>query len=304
MSGSAPLSIASMSFEKKQVMTDDQIPLTYYVRGNPLGPTVLICNGWGARHTYFLPIITHFEDRFRFIAWDYRGQYNSGRPQEKEPDLSILRHARDGMMILETEGVEHCHGIAWSMGCQVILEMIKKLPFSFESLALHNGYSGKTIKKGIPNLVPLQVVIQALKAVATQGSLLKEIAKSASQQNWVIEALTQVGLFHPKLDRTHMKNMFYDISRLDLALSIEQLLELQKHQACQVLPKITCPTLLLYANKDLLVPFSEAERMAEKINKAEINSIEGGSHYALWEFPEQFQHALEHFWPKPTIRPS
>ena len=173
MTGSSSLSIASMSFEKKQMMAEDQIPLTYYMRGNPSGPTVLICNGWGARHTYFLPIITQFEDRYRFLAWDYRGQYNSGRPQKHKPDLSIARHAQDGLTIMAHEQIEHCHGLAWSMGCQVVLEMMTKSPYRFESLVLHNGYSGKTLKKGTPNLVPLQLVIQALKAVATQGSLLK-----------------------------------------------------------------------------------------------------------------------------------
>jgi pimeloyl-ACP methyl ester carboxylesterase len=295
---SPTLSIASMNFEKKQILAEDDTPLTYYVRGNPLGPAILICNGWGARHTYFLPIITHFESQFRFIAWDYRGQYNSGRPQGQEPNLSILRHAEDGILILEKEHVEHCHGLAWSMGCQVLLEMSKKAPFHFESLALHNGYSGKTITKGIPSLMPLQVVIKSLKAIATQGSLLKEIVKSASKQNWVIEALTQIGLFHPKLERTQMKNMFYDLSRLDLALSIDQLLELQRHQACQVLHQITCPVLLLYGNKDMLVPFSEAERMAEKIKTAHTVCIEGGSHYSLWEFPHLFQKALTDFWDK------
>ena len=90
--------------------------------------------------------------------------------------------------------------------------------------------------------------------------------------------------------------MFYDLSRLDLALSIDQLLELQRHQARQVLHKITCPALLLYGDKDMLVPFSEAERMAEKIPTAKTVRIEGGSHYSLWEFPEQFQDALEQFW--------
>ncbi len=295
---SSTLSVASMNFEKKQLMAEDQTPITYYTRGNPKGPVVLICNGWGARHTYFLPIITHFEDRYRFLAWDYRGQYNSGRPQGQTPNLSILRHAKDGLLILEKENIDHCHGLAWSMGCQVLLEMSKKTPFHFESLSLHNGYSGKTIKKGIPTLMPLQVVIKSLKAIATQGSLLKEIAKSASKQNWVIEALTQIGLFHPKLERTQMKTMFYDLSRLDLALSIDQLLELQRHQACQVLHKITCPVLLLYGNKDMLVPFSEAERMAEKIPTAQTICIEGGSHYSLWEFPEQFQAGLESFWQK------
>ena len=61
------------------------------------------------------------------------------------------------------------------------------------------------------------------------------------------------------------------------------------------LPEIAAPTLVISGDKDLMTPLRGSRVLAERIPNAELVVIPDGTHFALYEFPEVVNEALERF---------
>src|SRR5689334_9975119 len=107
-------------------------------------PILLMANGLGATVDAYRFIVSRFSSTFRFVSWDYRGLYGSGRPLRGYDALAVADHAKDAFAVLEAVGAKgEVHALGWSMGVQVLLEMLREKPEAFETLVLHNGVAGR-----------------------------------------------------------------------------------------------------------------------------------------------------------------
>jgi pimeloyl-ACP methyl ester carboxylesterase len=69
----------------------------------------------------------------------------------------------------------------------------------------------------------------------------------------------------------------------------------QAHDAQDRVSGLTCPTLVVGSDEDVLVPLSYSRSLAESIPGARLEVIEGAGHGALVERPEAFRAAIEPF---------
>ena len=67
----------------------------------PDAPVLLLANGLGATVTAYRYLLTRFSRTFRFVSWDYRGLYASGRPVGGYDSLDVACHAKDALAVLE-----------------------------------------------------------------------------------------------------------------------------------------------------------------------------------------------------------
>lgn len=281
------------ALKQRYFTSHDGTPIGYQVCGNPEGVPLLLANGLGGTATAYRFIIHRFGGTFRFLSWDYRGMYTSGRPLSGYDGLSIQDHARDAIALLEHEGVERCFALGWSMGVQVLLEMARDVGDRLDGLVLHNGVPGAPYKTlaGVPYFAELTPrLLEKLQRI--DGAVMR-LVRFAVDFGPFIEIMCRLGLCHHELDREVFREIAANFKQLDMHLYLEALKKLGEHDASDVLPHISCPTLLLAATHDRMTPLSVMERMAQKIPDAELKVIPGGTHYAAVEFPELINRFLE-----------
>ncbi len=77
----------------------------------------------------------------------------------------------------------------------------------------------------------------------------------------------------------------------------------QRPDSTDLLPQITCPTLVVVGEEDALTPPADAQLMAERIPSAQLLTIPHASHLSNLEQPEAFNQALSHFLEQALLTP-
>ncbi|MCC7070852.1 MAG: alpha/beta fold hydrolase [Deltaproteobacteria bacterium] len=262
----------------------------------PDAPVLLLANGLGATVTAYRYLLTRFSRTFRFVSWDYRGLYASGRPVGGYDSLDVACHAKDALAVLEALGLDEVHALGWSMGVQVLIELYRHAPDRFATLVLHNGVAGRPwdsvagteLFKGLmdPVLAASQRVDFAIE---------RAVARVVDWEGFLPLAM-RAGLVSRELDREVFLDVAGGFKTLDMHLYIELLRRLGRHDAYDVLPQIAVPTLILQGAKDVLTPLATAERMARAIPGAQLAVLPGGTHYAAVEMPDELNRYLARFW--------
>jgi pimeloyl-ACP methyl ester carboxylesterase len=282
-----------LEVEEHRVESFDGTEIAYHVVGE--GKPVLLCNGLGGSWMAWSHQIRYFQDRYRFISWDYRGLYRSGPP----PDLDALRvsdHMRDGLAVLTAEGVDRAALIGWSMGVQVALEMCGRHPDRVSALTLVNGVSGQ----------PWNTVLN----LGLMGDVLPPVIRGIGAFPRVAEAITRrlvnipetvtwakrIGLAAKTLDEDIFHQLAGSFADLDMKVYMRVLELLGEHDATRLLDEVDVPSLVIAGDKDLFTPRSAAERMARRIPGAELLVVPGGTHYLAVEYPELVNLRIEKFY--------
>lgn len=278
--------------EARRFVAADGTEIAYQVFGD--GPPLLLCNGLGGRWSVWAQQIAYFRDRYRILCWDYRGLYDSGRP-DSLGKLTVRNHAEDALRLLEEEGVDRFALVGWSMGVQVGLELFRLAPEKIASLAFVNGVAGRpwdyvfsisAIGRFLPQVFRgLGAVPGVVEAVVAQAARLPETAR------WT----KRVGLAAGSVDEETLSEIIEDFGQLDMRTYVRTLEMLGEHDAWDLLPQIDVPTLIVVGSRDLLTPRAAAERMARRIRGAEVMIVPGATHYAMLEYPEMLNLRLEKF---------
>jgi pimeloyl-ACP methyl ester carboxylesterase len=294
---------APIELERRNIASFDGTPLQMQLFGRRGAPLVLLANGLGATVMAYRFVLARFAKELRFVSWDYRGLYGSGRPVGGYQALTVEHHARDALAVLEAvyedEGRPHeHHALGWSMGVQVLLELQRHAPASTRSLILHNGVPGRpwsTLGGRFDS--PLRFVVDPLLAGSQRlDGLLHQAVRRAVDWRGFVPTAIRLGLVHHELRREVFHDVAQGFKLLDMHLYIEQLRQLGRHDAFDVLPLVRCATLILQGTADLMTPMVVAQRMAHTIPAAELVLIPGGTHYAAVEMPELINDELERFW--------
>lgn len=293
----APLSYAPNQrppVQQGTFVSYDGTPIGYQLFGNPDGVPLLLANGLGGNYSAFRFIVHRFRHCFRFISWDYRGIYTSGRPLSGYDGLSVEHNARDGLFLLrEVLGIDRCFALGWSKGVQILIETVRHAPELFEGLVLHNGVAGKPYETLAGTARFKEITPAVMRRLQRVDGLLTRTVRWAAEWPWLIPVLSRAGFVHQDLDREVFRDMAGNFKQLDMHLYLEALLKLGEHDAREALPSLGMPTLILASTHDRLTPLVVAEEMAERIPDCELKVIPGGTHYAAVEFPELINRHIE-----------
>ncbi len=289
-----------IAFEQRTLPSFDGTPLGVQVFGPPGAPVLLLANGLGATVNAYRFVIERFRRTFRFVSWDYRGLYSSGRPLRGYRALAVEDHARDALAVLDAVGAdaggaEEVHALGWSMGVQVLLELQRLAPERTDTLVLHNGVPGRPWATFAGGALKKLVDPMLAGAQRVDGALERAVHGVVSWSGFIPAAI-RLGLVHHDLDREVFSEVAQGFKQLDMHLYVEILRKLGEHDAYDVLPRVRCPTLILQGTEDRMTPLSAARRMAAEIPAARLVMLAGGTHYAAVEMPALVNEHLEEFW--------
>lgn len=279
--------------EERRVRSFDGTDIAYHVVGH--GRPVLLCNGLGGSWVAWTHQIRYLQDRYRFISWDYRGLYRSGPPAVPGA-LQIDAHARDGLAVLDAEGIESAALLGWSMGVQVALETFHIAPERVVNMTLLNGVSGQ-IYESVMNLGFLdKVAPPVLRALGGQARLVEAVVRQAVRFPGTVQLAKALGMAAGTLDEEIFRALAASFKDLDMGIYMKLLELLGEHDATPFLPEVSVPVLVVAGDRDIMTPQAAAARMAAAIPGAELMVIAGGTHYAAVEYPELVNLRVEKFW--------
>lgn len=283
--------------KQKYFKTYDGTKIGYQVVGKGKD-VIVLCNGLGGSMIAWSPIYNKFGDRFKFIAWDYRGLFTSEPPTDLE-HITIEHHSRDLEELLKVENINKAVFGGWSMGVQVALEYFRNHANQYRGIFLINGTSGTPYNTALNSSLTKYIVpnLNALlkKAMPKLQPHIQPLAEMVINSKDFIKIVSKLGMIHENLDSELFKEVAHGMMKTDLTMFHHILDHLNDHDASDVLAKIKVPTLIIAGTKDIMTPSKVAVKMAEKIKKAELFIVNNGSHYSLLEFPDIITKRLEQF---------
>ena len=269
-----------VAYDHHLIRTDDGVELLAQSAGE--GPTILLANGIGVTVPGLDVVVHHLRDRFRCILWDYRGLGESRLPTTPVP-LSMQRHADDGLQILDALGVERAAVIGWSMGVQVGLELLRRAPDRVAAFAALFGAHGEPFRRAFPAplATALHGVVQGSVRVPWGGWAMLHLGARLPPVAWWL--CNGIGFVGDRADRELFHRDVSGVSRNDTRTYFSVLAELMNHDASDVLPAVTCPTLVAAGTEDWVTPPDVAKEMARAISGARLLILPDTSHFGVIE---------------------
>lgn len=266
-------------------------------RPAPDAKTIVLANGLGGPHLAWRPLIEYLADRYRFVTWDYRGLFGSGKPPEGESDpYAISRHVEDLAAVLRAEGIDEAAFVGWSMGVQVVLEAWKAFGSGVvKNLVLMNGTYGRPLETAVPMPFMRQFVPSALDVADRLHGTLSRVTRGIARQPEAIKWLKRAGMMGETLDEGDFAGLVTSFGKLDMQAFLKNLRALGEHDASRLLSRIDVPVLVIAGDRDRMTPRGLSQQMARKIPQAEIMVVRGGTHYTAVEFPELVGLRIERF---------
>jgi 3-oxoadipate enol-lactonase len=233
----------------------------YYERWGD-GPRLLFLNGSGSSLATSEVLIKLFTNDFEVIAHDQRGLGRSAIPPGP---YTMAQYAGDAAVLLDHVGWERTRVVGVSFGGMVAQELAVTWPERVERLALLCTSPGGTRGASYPlhELAGLPDAERSRTALA--------LLDSRFTPEWLAD--------HPS-DRALAEMM---AARRDTAQTPEQrrgeALQLEarsRHDVCDRLAGITCPTLVACGRFDGIAPPSNGEAIAERVAGADLHVYQGG----------------------------
>ena len=282
-------------FDTHAVTSLDGTSIAWHSAGPPNASTTLVlANGLGGTYSAWRHQVAYLRDRVRFVTWDYRGLYGSGRPRDPHA-FGVDAQVEDLFAVLDAAKVSSAVLVGWSMGVQVSLEALRRRPSLARALVLLNGTFGRPFSTLPGGFFAAQIVPQVLSALRRYHGLTSAALRRVVGWPETVGWLKRIGLVGPTLDDEVFADVVAAFGTMDMDAYFRTLKALGEHDAIDLLPRIRVPTLVITGDRDLLTPRKTAERIAKKIPNAEILVIKGGTHYTAVEFPELVAQRIEKF---------
>jgi pimeloyl-ACP methyl ester carboxylesterase len=267
-------------------------PIAYYQAGAD-GPVLVLANGLGGPVAAFRHQVEHFRRRYRVVTWDYRGLYGS-RAASAIERVDVASHADDLERVLDAAGAERAVFVGWSMGVQVVLELIARAPERASHLVLMSGtYRRPFGSVALPGaarwLSPLVGGAQRNSALVSR--VVERLARSRNAANLV----RGLRIVHPKFETDELLALAEEFRKIDFDVYFRTLRALNEHDGSQALARVSAPALVVTGSRDLLLPPRVAEDLVRRLPRAELYVVRNGTHYAPAEFHELVNARIDRF---------
>jgi pimeloyl-ACP methyl ester carboxylesterase len=251
------------------------------------GPALVFIHGLGASWQSWLENLPELARDHRVVAMDLPGFGYSEMPAE---DISIEYYARWCFALLDALGIDEAALVGNSMGGFIAADMAIRQPRRVRSLTVVSAAVFWQDYRRAQPLVGLARLSDAYVARALTRST-DSIATRPRLRSW---ALATAGFRYPHLISPELAHeMVRSARRTDGFLpALEALVD---YPLDEELPKIGCPTLIVWGAHDTLVPVKDAKRLQELIPGARREVFERTGHVAMLERPERFNRLLRDF---------
>jgi pimeloyl-ACP methyl ester carboxylesterase len=275
----------------------DGEPLAYTVQG-PEGKTpMLTAHGLVSSVHHWMFFTPHFAAERPVISWEYRG--HGGQPAPQEMEISVSQFADDMHAVWRAAAIRPAVVVGLSYGVQVALEIWRRHPQCVRALVLICGTPGHPLDRVSSSALLRRTVIALVQELAhlhsVSGTLLAFLRSRAGLRFARELAYLSGGAHRDACPTEVLEGLFKHVAAMSPDLIAATVTSYLEHDAHDVLPSITVPTLIIAADKDQLTPVSIAERMQRTIPSSKLVVFRGHSHLVQVERPREVHSAIETF---------
>jgi len=246
----------------------------HYQEAGSGNDVVLLLHAFPLHSGMWAPQLSGLAGRFRVIAPDHRGLGQS-RPAPAATTMELV--AGDAIALLRKLGIRRAGVAGLSMGGYAAFELYRRAPDLFRGLALCDT-------KATPDTSEQRAARQTFAANALEKGL-----------SWVADDFAPK-LLRPEADPAVMAQVRALIGDgTPEGVAAAQRGMGLRADSVPTLGRITCPTVVIQGDQDQIVPFGEAQRMAQTIKGARLVRIPGAGHLPNLENPPAFNAALSSF---------
>lgn len=265
-----------------------------HYRAEGSGPALILCNGLGVSTFFWSHVQRAFAGPWRVVTWDYRGHGQSGPAPSS--GFTIRTCAEDLVRLMDGLGIERAVIAGHSLGSQAILETYRIAPARVAGLVSMLGGYGRTVETFFGTRWSLPLLKVARRLALWRPGLSQAVVGAGARAPGAIAAAKLLGIVNAELcPPEELVPYLEHMATLDLRCYFQLAMDLQDHDASDVLPTVRVPTLVFGADRDLFTPLALSEEMARRIPGAELCVLRGGSHAALIEQPQLVCLRLERF---------
>lgn len=259
-------------------VANDGVRIHYEVTGLTKRAPVLLVQGLGAEKNSWNLQRAALALRHRTIALDNRG---AGRSDKPTGSYTLEQMADDAIAVLDHAGIASAHIVGLSMGGAISQIIALKYPQRVRSLTL--------VATACRNHQWREELLASWAKVAEEEGM-TSLGKEAAR--WMIgprsfrRVLPALGWLGP-LQLFNPAGAFVS--------QVQAILTTDERDLHDDLAQISCPTMVVVGNQDILTPRGDAEEIASLIPTAELVIISGGAHGLHIEHATTFNRILKDF---------
>ncbi len=291
--------------KQKRIALANGIELDVVDEGPRDAPALIFLHGFPESHRTWRHQIAHFSDRFRCVAPDQRGYRGSSKPQDVAAytpdkligDVFLLADAL-GIGTFTIVGHDWGGAIAWGVAlggqnARVTRAVIANAPHPavFQRLLYTNPVQRAASQyiRGFRD----QANDQLVREHGLTGLLLKEVKWDRPSAMEPEERAALLADWQNTEAAFGMLN-YYRASPL-VVPTMDEPFALPAGWAAPALPRLTIPTLVIWALDDLALPPENLEGLDQVIDDLTIVRVPDCGHFVPWEAPAQVIAAMEDF---------
>lgn len=241
---------------------------------------VLLISGVGGGTWTWEESINAWSNRFRVIVFDNMGAGRSSMPDRPYTMAEMADHAA---AVLDAAGVKQANVVGLSMGGMIAQELALRHPNRVSRLVLGCTHCG--MSRRIP---PDPDIIRQF--ADNKGLSLEEII----DKNLLLLATPRFLKNGSDILERYKKRQLSAPVQPDYALK-RQLEAIGKFDACERIGNIHVPTLVLFAEKDMLVPPENGRLLSNRIPNAVVKSFSDAGHLIYLECAREFHEIVMEF---------
>lgn len=285
----------------RSVYAPDGTKIAYSVAGT--GPAVMLTNGLTTTTYFWRHVRRILLDRHTVIAWDYAG-HGASDPASGASSAEIAGQPSIMARIMDAAGIERAAHIGWSVGCQVVLEMLRQHPERFTAAGLLFGPSEHALTHTALAIPGAQIAALLHHPDAPRlFELLQHCTQVVNLPGW--PSLLRL---HRLISHRTQPEDLDEILRLfrlgDPVTMCRLACSAEAHSAREVLAEARIPLLIMGGGKDPFAPLhTVAEVMHRRAADSELVTLPEATHTALLDQPEEVAAAIERFLARRTSAP-
>ncbi len=254
------------------------------------GPAIVLIHGIAGSSTTWKSVMPRLAEHYTVIAPDLLGHGQSAKPRG---DYSLGAYASGIRDLLAVLGRERVTLIGHSLGGGVAMQFAYQFPEWAERLVLvASGGLGKEVSPMLKavTLPGAEYVLQLLlhprlrEAAEFPGTLARKVGWKPS------DTLTEVWRSYTTLTDRHGQMAFVQTVRSVIDVAGQRV---SAHDRLYLAAAV--PTLIVWGDRDHIIPVSHAYQAAEAIPGARLEIFEGAGHFLPWQDADRFLKVLEDF---------
>lgn len=242
-------------------------------------PVMVFAHGmlWSSR--MYDKQVAHFQEDYRCIAFDFRGQ---GQSQITKSGYDMDALTEDTLALLSALNIDKCHFVGLSMGGFIAQRIAIKRPELLLSMILLETSADPEDPELAPQYRKLLTAVRwlGMKRVSKKvmpimfgSSFLEDKSRKSEHKEWL--AMLQ-------------SNRKDGVNKVTTSL-------LERKGTYEQLGGITIPTLIIVGDEDMATPYPKSERMHFAIKGSKLAVIKGAGHTSIVEQPEQVNTVISNF---------